>query len=64
MVCTFFGHKDASECIYEDLRATIIKLTNEGVKDFFVGNNGNYDYMVQKALVELIKNGYNSKRAK
>ena len=51
MTCTFFGHRDCDEKIYENLRNTIIELIqNEGVTKFLVGNNGGFDRLVLKTL--------------
>ena len=54
MTCTFFGHRDCDEKIYENLRNTIIELIqNEGVTKFLVGNNGAFDRLVLKVLKGL-----------
>ena len=53
MICTFFGHRDASEKLIPVLKETIKQLISEGVTHFYVGNNGNFDYMVQSVLLEL-----------
>lgn len=54
LACTFFGHKDTPDSIEEKLRATIIDLiTNKNIYLFYVGNQGNFDYMVRKNLREL-----------
>ena len=56
MICIFFGHRDAQSSIKKLLEETIIDLINEGVNDFYVGNNGNYDYAVQLVLSDISKN--------
>ena len=53
MICIFFGHRDASSKVKEPLRCAIDALIREGVKEFYVGNNGNFDYYVQSVLTEL-----------
>ena len=54
MVCTFFGHRDAPDFLKESIEREIIQLIkNESVEMFFVGNNGNYDFLVQKVLSKL-----------
>lgn len=56
MNCIFFGHRDSPEGIYEDLKNAIrILITSENVSVFYLGNNGNFDYMCQRALSELSK---------
>lgn len=50
MICTFFGHRDAPESIKEKLESEIHLLIKRGVKKFIVGNNGNFDYLVQDIL--------------
>ena len=55
MVCTFFGHKDVSGSIKNALKDAIITLIEkEGVKTFYVGNNGRFDFLVQKVLQEIV----------
>ena len=54
MTCTFFGHRDANQEIEPKLRETIIDLIeNKNVSNFYVGNNGNFDYLVRKNLKSL-----------
>ena len=55
MVCTFFGHKDAQPCISEKLKEEIYKLIELGVDAFLIGNNGNFDFIVQNLLSEICK---------
>lgn len=51
MICTFFGHKDTPENIQPLLRTVIIDLIqNKNVDLFYVGNNGNFDFMVKNTL--------------
>lgn len=53
MTCTFFGHRDCSDDVYDELKAVIIDLViHKGVKKFIVGNNGNFDRLVIRVLRE------------
>lgn len=50
----FFGHKDADSGISPKVKEVISKLIREqGVNEFYVGNNGKFDYIVYKALKDL-----------
>lgn len=54
MVCTFFGHRRVYEKIEPTLRSTLIDLIEmHDVKLFYVGNHGNFDFMVRRVLKEL-----------
>ena len=54
MTCTFFGHRDTPKEIEPTLRLTLIDLIeNYNVNLFYVGNQGNFDSMVYRALKEL-----------
>ena len=54
MICTFFGHRDAPDSLKDVLSDTVWSLIlKEGVKTFYVGNNGNFDFLVQRLLVEI-----------
>ncbi len=56
MVCTFFGHRGAAEEVYPLLQEEISNLiTKENVNKFYVGNQGNFDHMVFRALKEIKK---------
>lgn len=58
MTCTFFGHRDAGKEIEPTLLKVIVDLIeNKNVTSFYVGNNGQFDYMVRKIL-RLIKKSY------
>lgn len=57
MTCTFIGHKNCPFSVKKKLECTILELIAKGVNRFFVGNNGNFDYLVQETLAELIKKG-------
>ena len=56
MICTFFGHRDAPNSLTESIKKAVIQLIENGIKDFYVGNNGRFDFMVQDILANLIKN--------
>ncbi len=52
--CTFFGHRDASEDVRPALRQAIIDLIEkEGVRRFYVGAQGRFDWMATAILKEL-----------
>ncbi len=54
MVCTFFGHRNASYDVYGRLKDELIALLEKEARvDFLVGNNGNFDKMAIRALKEL-----------
>lgn len=56
LTCTFFGHKDTPNEIEPTLRSTLVDLIeNKNVLKFYVGNHGNFDYMVKRCLIELKK---------
>lgn len=56
MWCTFFGHNSSFDCNQQEIKNAIIQLfENEGIKKFYVGNNGRFDHLVQIVLEELIK---------
>ena len=55
MICTFFGH---SECYGLDtaaLRSAIVKLIEQGVTEFVVGNHGQFDAVVFSSLQDFGK---------
>lgn len=52
--CTFFGHRDCPEFIYPQLVYFIRELVlNNNVRHFYVGTQGNFDYLAYRALKEL-----------
>jgi len=52
--CCFFGHREVTHNIREKLTAIIEKLITEyGVTEFYVGNQGQFDSMVYSVLKEL-----------
>ena len=56
MICTFFGHRDVSREIEQQLIETITDLIeSKGVKKFYVGNNGGFDRLVRATLKEIKK---------
>ena len=53
-ICTFFGHSHTPESIRPILRETLTDLIeNQDVDTFYVGNQGNFDYMVKNELKRL-----------
>lgn len=54
MICTFFGHKNTPNDVKDDLKDAIVELIEtQHVKKFYVGNNGNFDFLVQNVFIEL-----------
>ena len=54
MICCFFGHRDAPKEIKPTLKRVLVDLIeNKNVDMFYVGNYGNFDFLVQKILKEL-----------
>ena len=54
MICTFFGHRDAPDAIRPRLRETLAELIErQDVRQFYVGNQGNFDAMARSVLAEL-----------
>ena len=52
--CCFFGHREVTHNIRGRLTAIIEKLTTEnGVTNFYVGHQGQFDSMVYSVLKEL-----------
>ena len=54
MICTFFGHRDAPIDLKGNIKKAITNLIENGIVDFYVGNNGNFDFLVQAVLLELL----------
>ena len=59
MNCMFIGHHDAPSKIKNYLSEAILYLAKKGIKNFLVGNNGNFDDLTQCVLEELSNEGYN-----
>lgn len=56
--CTFFGHRDCSNNITDNLTSIIINLIEKnGVDIFYVGNQGNFD-AITRAVLHRLKNIY------
>ena len=54
MICTFFGHRDTPPEIKTLLRQVISELIEQqGVRRFYVGNQGNFDAMARSLLAEF-----------
>ena len=52
--CTFFGHRDAPSEIKASLRQILSDLIErQGVKQFYVGNQGSFDTMARNLLAEF-----------
>ena len=52
--CCFFGHREVIHTIRDKLTAIIERLiTEDGVTEFYVGNQGQFDSMVYSVLKEL-----------
>ena len=52
--CCFFGHREVTHNIKDKLIAIIEKLiTEDGVTEFYVGHQGQFDSMVYSVLKEL-----------
>ena len=52
--CCFFGHREVTHNIRDKLTAIIEKLiTEDGVTEFYVGHQGQFDSMVYSVLKEL-----------
>ena len=58
MTCTFIGHKDCPFSVKMGIEGVILELISKGAKHFLVGNNGNFDYLVQLILADLLKKGF------
>lgn len=52
-VCTFFGHRNSPQSIKGSLREAVIAVIGDGADLFYVGDQGNFDRMVQGVLKEL-----------
>ena len=53
-ICTFFGHRDAPPEIKTVLREVLVDLIeNHGVRQFYVGNHGNFDAAARSLLAEF-----------
>ena len=51
--CFFIGHREASERIFQVLCDTIeVHITEYSVAEFIVGQYGNFDRLVARALIE------------
>ena len=59
MRCVFLGHRDCPDSIKAKLRENIINLISEKrASEFYVGNNGRFDFIVQTVLYELAQEGF------
>ena len=56
MVCSFIGHRDCPNDIIPSLYKTIEFLIKEkNVDKFYVGTHGNFDFIAEKVLNEILK---------
>ena len=55
MTCTFFGHSECYDLDAVELSNAIEELIQEGVSEFLVGNQGQFDAMVRNSLRALQK---------
>ena len=53
MVCTFFGHRECYDLEAAVLRNAIENLIAQGVSEFLVGHQGQFDAMVRSCLKAL-----------
>ena len=54
MRCVFFGHRDVTVSVRNELKKTVLGLiATKSISCFYVGNNGQFDYWVQMVLQEL-----------
>ncbi len=52
--CTFFGHRNLNcDIKFQLLKQIEILIEQHGVKMFYVGNNGKFDFVVKNILKEL-----------
>ena len=51
--CTFFGHGDCPEDARGRIKEAVLALIEQGVYDFYVGNQGNFDRLACSVLREL-----------
>lgn len=56
-ICAFFGHRDCpcTEEIENNLARTIQNLIYSGIDEFWVGHQGNFDWLVHHVLKKLKK---------
>ena len=57
MNCCFIGHVDVPFSIRGKLKEKLTDLISAGVLDYYVGNNGNFDWLVQDVLTDMINEG-------
>lgn len=54
LICTFFGHRGTPDIVKPLLREVLLDLIeNQGVKQFYVGNQGNFDAMARSLLMDF-----------
>lgn len=53
-ICTFFGHRDVGMVIFDKIKQEIENLIiNNQVTEFLIGNNGGFDLICKRAILEL-----------
>ena len=58
MICTFFGHRDASIKIESTLKSFLEEIIQKEKADiFYIGSQGDFDFMAKRLLIQL-KNKY------
>ncbi|MBE6563184.1 MAG: DUF1273 domain-containing protein [Ruminococcaceae bacterium] len=56
VTCTFFGHRNCTVSLSNEISNAIVRLiTEHSVSNFLVGNNGNFDIIVADQLLKLKK---------
>lgn len=57
MTCTFLGHRDTPSSVEPILRSILIDLIeNQNASLFYLGNQGNFDRIAQRVLLQLKEN--------
>ena len=56
--CTFFGHSDSPLHIRPQLKRLVLSLIESGVREFYVGDKGNFDLMAASVLREIYRENH------
>ena len=60
MVVTFFGNRNTPQDIKYKLKETLeLLIKNNDAKEFYFGNNGNFDILVKNVLIDIKKRNPN-----
>lgn len=54
MNCIFFGHREVGLELEFKLRAAIFLAVKCGARHFYVGNNGGFDFLVERVLRDVV----------